>query len=168
MPTENELKYLLDKSCEEEIRKISIGEFYIVQGYFAVNISRENEMYTRVRSKNDKYFFALKTKVNDRLIEVEKELDERDFKDLWLLVETSLKKIRYTIKNNKELWEIDFFKTESNQTYLAIAEVELPEGVLRPTSVPDFIKNNLIINTPLDSKVYSNYSLAKYATSLRK
>lgn len=162
MPTENELKYLLDASCEEQISQLATEKFDIVQGYFAVNVSNRQPMYTRVRSKNDKYFFTLKVRNEERTIEVEQEIDSRDFNDLWKYVKNSIKKIRYVIKNEDEYWELDFFKNDENKTYLAIAEVELPEGVTKPKSIPSFIKDNLTLNTPVDKNVYSNYSIAKF------
>lgn len=51
---------------------------------------------------------------------------------------------------------------------MAIAEIEMPENQLKPNSLPDIVKNNLIYEVPLNDTRFSNKLLAcqKYSINL--
>lgn len=114
------------------------------------------------------YFFTLKANTNGRCIEVENKLDKRDFQDLWAISLNKLEKIRYEIPSGRHVWECDFFKDYKGETYIAVAEVEMPEGQLEPDSLPSFIKQNLLHKVSLTDTRFSNKLISdpRYATDL--
>jgi CYTH domain-containing protein len=119
---------------------------------------------------NKKYFFTLKVSTNGRCIEIENEIDKRDFYDLWDIALNKLEKIRYEIKTGKNTWECDFFKDYLGKTYIAIAEIELPEGHKEPATLPYFVQTNLLYKIEATDNRFSNKLLgdARYATKLLK
>lgn len=168
MPTEHEFKYVLKLETDEMFcAEHSIKHYIIQQGYLAFS----KGMTCRVRSSRlgigaEKWFLTFKQKVNGRVIEVEKRLDNRDGNDLWSVCVGKLKKHRYVIKDDDEYeWEVDFFK--KGDLYFVLAEVELAEGSPR-IALPDFIKANLLYEVPLTDDRFSNKRLGdiEYATSM--
>lgn len=117
-----------------------------------------------------KYFFTLKVSTNGRCIEIENEIDKRDFYDLWDISLNKLEKIRYEVKSGKNTWECDFFKDYEGKTYIAIAELEMPEGQKEPEILPHFVKNNLLHKIEFTDNRFSNKLLgdARYAVKLLK
>lgn len=174
MPTEHEYKYVLSMDTDEEYFKEHCEKHFVIQqGYLAFS----KGMTCRVRSSRQglasvKWFLTFKQKVRNRVIEVEKRLDDRDGNDLWSVCVGRLKKDRYAIcdedaaDNGKfGVWEVDFFK--KGNLYFVLAEVELAEGSPRIAS-PDFIKDNLLYEVPLTDDRFSNKRLGdvEYATSI--
>lgn len=171
MPTENERKFILDVNCENTVSKLSIEQYDISQGYLIATRGitvRVRKSVRRSRDKKSAYYFTLKVNTAGRVIEIEKNLDERDFNDLWDISLNKLEKVRYIIKHEKENWEMDFFKDYRGQTYMSVAEIELPENKLEPESLPDIVKKNLIYKVPLNDNRFSNKLLgdARYAAEL--
>ena len=167
MPTENERKYALDKDCEKKIALLNGKVERLNQGYLMLSKGQ----CVRVRSKEPliaaevhpierlyrgtflyvsdpdgkvKREFYYKQKTNSRLIEIEQEIDERDFDDLWQGCLTKCVKERHTIDFGGIVWEIDFFKDSKGETYFALAEIEMPEGQSEPEFVPKPISDNLL------------------------
>lgn len=170
MPTENERKYLLDAKCEPAVNKLSVEQWDISQGYLIATRGitvRVRKSVRRSGGKSD-YYFTLKVNTAGRVIEIEKNLDERDFNDLWGISLNKLQKVRYIVKHEKEAWELDFFKDYRGETYMAVAEIELPEDQLEPYSLPDIVKKSLIYKVPLTDGRFSNKLLgdARYAAEL--
>jgi len=173
MPTENEKKYLIRKDCEPAIERNCKVKQFISQGYMVATRGvtvrvRKCVVYKNNRKNKINYFYTFKINSNNRCIEIETELSKRDFNDLWAVALNKLEKIRYIYKNRKEIWEVDFFKDYQNNTYFALAEIELPEGVASPTDIPDLINQNLLYAVPLTDNRFSNKLLsdAKYASDL--
>ena len=172
MPTENELKIIIDINCEAAVNKLSTDQLEISQGYLIATrgITCRVRKSVRRRGKKSEFFFTLKVNTAGRVIEIEKNLDERDFNDLWDIALNKLEKIRYIVKHDGIIWELDFFKDYRNETYMAVAEIEMPEGQLEPNSLPDIVKNNLIFKVPLNDSRFSNKLLAseRYVVELLK
>lgn len=169
MPTEHERKFLINASCEETVKKISSEKFLISQGYLIATQGITTRIRKSVRSNgSENYYFTLKVNTAGRCVEVETKLDQRDFNDLWQLTLNQLEKVRYIIKHEKNKWEIDFIKDYKKETYIAVAEVELPEDQMEPDSIPDIVKKNLLYKVPLTDNRFSNKLLsnAKYAAEL--
>ena len=156
----------------KKVKKDSKESYDINQGYLiatrgiTVRIRKSVERNKKV-CKN---YFTLKVNTAGRTIEIEQEIDERDFKDLWNIALNKLKKIRYVLKNKKERWELDFFKDYKNQTYISIAELEMPEEQQRPNKILDIVKDNLLYQVPITDVRFSNKLLsdARYAKDLAK
>lgn len=172
MPTENERKFVINKSCQGEIEKASVDQYKISQGYLIATrgITVRIRKLIKKSDGSKSYFFTLKVTTNGRCVEIEKPIDVRDFNDLWHIALNKLKKIRYIIINEEDIWEIDFFKDYKGEIYFAVAEIEMEENKLEPDSIPDLIKNNVILKVPLNDARFSNKLLgdARYASRLLK
>jgi CYTH domain-containing protein len=161
----------LDKNCESAVNKLSNEQFDISQGYLIATRGitvRIRKSVKKNGKKANSYYFTLKVNTAGRVIEIEKNIDERDFNDLWDIALNKLQKIRYIVKNNEDSWELDFFKDYRGETYMAVAEIEMPENQIEPDSVPDIVKKNLIYKVPLTDARFSNKLLgdARYAAEL--
>lgn len=165
MPTEHEFKYVISLEMASDFDHLSLMKMakehqHIKQGYLAFS----KGMTTRIRSidngETKKWFLTFKQKVDNRVIEIEKKVDERDGQDLWSICVGKLKKDRYVIENKGITWEVDFFRKGHN-LYFILAEVELPEGSKRPNTVPDFLRDYIIYEVPLTDDRFSNKRLAE-------
>lgn len=171
MPTENERKYLLEMDCEDEISDLAGQKYEISQGYLIATRGitvRVRKLAPAYGSRKDEYFFTLKVNAGGRVIEIENKIDKRDFDDLWNIALNKLEKIRYVVKDGKVAWEVDFFKDYRGETYICVAEVELPEGQLEPDNIPDYIERNILYRVSLTDGRFSNKLLgdARYAADL--
>lgn len=172
MPTEHEYKYAISLEIAKDfdhpkLMKLAKEHQHIKQGYLAFS----KGMTTRIRGVQDgekqKWFLTFKQKVGDRVVEIEKKLDQRDGADLWSVCVGKLKKDRYVIDHKGITWELDFFK-KGHSLYFVLAEVELPEGASRPKVIPDFFKDYVLYEVPLTDDRFSNKRLAEveFATQL--
>lgn len=172
MPTENELKYVLKLNCEPVIVAASGGGDGVSQGYLVAN----KGVSLRVRSVRRvaggmKYTMTYKHSVKKRVVEIETEIDRRDFDDLWGATVNRVVKTRHKVKDAKnQVWEIDFFKDHDNQNYFAMAELEMPEGQTAPVLIPPFIQFNLLYAVPLEDGRFASKLLAdvRYAKAILK
>ena len=146
MPTENERKYVLNAKCEKAISDMAVQKYEISQGYLiatrGITVRVRKSVPVFANGSKGGYYFTMKVNTGGRCVEVENKLDKRDFDDLWNISLNKLEKIRYDVKSGKHLWECDFFKDYRNETYMAIAEVELPEGQMEPDTTPAFTHTN--------------------------
>lgn len=172
MPTENELKYLLNLNSQKTFSKAADECYFIKQGY----LHSKKGMTLRVREINDmdgnalKRQLTYKQKISSRLIEIEKKISQRDFEDLWEITSNRLEKIRYHLvvkKKKKYLWEVDFF-LHDGKPYIALAEHEMPEDQMEPDFIPDLICKNLVFAVPANDTRFSSKKLADvpYAKTL--
>jgi CYTH domain-containing protein len=170
MPTENERKYVLKSECELAVNELSSEQYDIAQGYLIATRGITVRVRKSIKRSNkaENYVFALKVNTAGRCIEIENNLDKRDFDDLWAIALNQLEKVRYIVKHNKACWELDFFKDYRGQTYMAVAEIELPEDQMEPDSIPDVVKKNMLFKVPLTDTRFSNKLLgnARYAAEL--
>jgi CYTH domain-containing protein len=172
MPTEHEYKYVISldmakEYTEEQIMIRSREHRIIEQGV----ISHGPGMYLRIRRSVTRgkveWFMTFKLKEADRTIEIENKIDARDAEDIWRKCYWKLKKDRYVIDYEGMKWEVDFFKNDGD-TYFILAEVELPEGSLRPKRMPGFLQKHLLHEVPLTDDRFSNKRLGdvEYAKRL--
>ena len=167
MPTENELKFLLNLEVEPQFEGIA-KPLHIWQGY----PSAVRGMTVRVRrvwdGLNNTFMFTYKNNTGSRVIEIEQEIDERDYTDLWNQSLVRFEKIRYKYAAPYKGWEVDFFKDHGDHTYFAMAECEMPEGQKEPDKIPKLVKNNLLFAVPASDERFSSKLLAdpRYAIKL--
>jgi len=164
IPTENELKFLLNLECEKDLIDAAKNVRHIHQGYLAFT----KGMSLRVRETNgNRYELTFKQKIKNRVVEIEKKIDLRDFTDLWNISVNKLEKIRYDIEDNG-LWEVDVFKDHFHKSYIIVAEYEMPEGMEHPKVIPKIIKKNLLYAVPKDDVRFASKKIAnlKYAQKL--
>ncbi len=168
MPTENERKFVIDRSCELEAKELSSKKYLISQGYLIATRGITVRVRKLDNGKKVKHYFTLKANAGGRVIELEERIDKRDFDDLWNICLNKLQKIRYVVKGRHYTWELDFFKDYQGNTYFALAEVELPEGVPAPDTVLDIVKANLLYEVPLTDNRFGNKLLgdARYAADI--
>ncbi len=167
MPTENEKKYVLNLETEEKFQKLSESKVLILQGY----LFSSKGTSLRLRKMKAKHYLTLKSTVNGRVVEIENQIDERDFSDLWTQCMNKLEKIRYIVPDKQgQVWEVDFFKDHNGINYFALAEFEMPEGQLGPLFMPRFIRENLLFEVPLTDCRFASKLLAdiRYASDLYK
>jgi CYTH domain-containing protein len=144
MPVENERKFVLKPpfdELEDKVSQLSSNSFLIEQGY----LHKGKKFIVRVRSstcQKDKtcwYEMCVKRNVNGNCIEIETEIEEFDFSQLWMVADSKLKKVRYIVDE----WEIDFFK-QHGKNYFAQAEIELPPHIMYPRHIPEIISENTL------------------------
>ena len=99
---------------------------------------------------------TFKRTVGGRVVEVNTEIDERDFVDLWGTAKTSLRKVRYDIEG----WDVDFFVDLHNDIYFVLAEHEMPEGQEKPEAMPKLVASSLIYEVARDDDRFSSKKLA--------
>lgn len=156
MPTENERKFVL-KFCENEIQSKHEKLLLLQQGYlaFAKGMTLRVRKEVNQHSGKTKHKMCFKQSVKNRMgvVEIDNLIDERDFDDLWNVSVNQVSKRRHILKfkNSDEVWEVDFF-TYDDDTYFAMAEVELPEERVAPNSIPDIIKRNLLYEVPISEQ----------------
>lgn len=179
MPTENELKYVLRLDCEADLisGNFDYKKYLLFQGYLAfakgmtLRLRSSQEMSFKKVTGHPKRKLCYKQKVNDRVIEIEKKIDQRDFSDLWDSTLNRVEKQRYVVNFEKSLWEIDFFKHHHDETYFVLAEHEMPEDQKQPKYIPEFISKNLIYAVPHDKDddfSTKRLACAKHAKKLYK
>jgi len=166
MPTENEAKFVLGLDCEEIVKKASKKWLFLSQAYLEHSHVRVRSIHT----KNKKPVFQLcyKHHTPSRLIEIETDIDNRDFSELWQAANGKMKKTRYEIGAGNNLWVVDFFKTEKGKTYFVQAEHEMPEAQLKPKKIPDIIRQNLVYEVPRSDGRFTSRKLwnVEYAKKL--
>jgi CYTH domain-containing protein len=129
-------------------------------------------MTVRVRrvfdGEKNNYVFTYKNNVKSRVIEIEQEIDERDYNDLWEQSLVRFEKVRYKYGSPYKGWEVDFFKDHDNKTYFAMAECEMPEYQKQPDKYPTLVKKNLLHEVAACDERFSSKLLAdpRYAKKL--
>lgn len=158
MPIENERKIVLQLGLENDIPYIADKKFNIQQGYLLKN---GGGLSVRIRQSTlddkTKRYLTVKQKIDKRIVEIEKKIDIKDYEMLASLAVCWVNKIRYLVND----WEIDFFK-RGEETYFAMAEIELPEDVEEPEFIPYFIQDYLLYIVPQNDCRFSSKKLANY------
>jgi CYTH domain-containing protein len=165
MPIENERKYVLHPSIEEELSSLTSVCYKIDQGYIQNSAEGLQVRFRKVRSyKHDKKYdtkriFTLKSKNADfTSTEIETEVSKDDFKAVWPKVTNQLSKTRHKVFELEGYWEIDVFHGP-NGNYFWMAEIELPDKKEWPDSVPEYITKHLLFKVPLTDNRFSSRKL---------
>lgn len=124
MANEIERKFLVDD--ESELFKSLMSDLKgtdIAQGY----LNTDPEKTVRVRQKGTKGYLTVKGKqVGISKPEYEYEIPVEDVKQMMLMCDVKLEKVRFEVKEESGLtWEIDVFKGLNDG--LIIVEIELPD-----------------------------------------
>lgn len=115
----------------------------------------------RVREYGDKFMFTYKEWIDqkDRDTEIEIEVSEDDFEDLFSQNLRNLTKNRHYAPDNHTSdhdWSVDFMLDDNDTPYLVLAEVEMPEGMDDPDYIPELIKPYVRYCVPKGDKNFSN------------
>lgn len=161
MAIENERKYVLDvplpKRFMNQLSENNVS-LALKQGY----LNDQTRIRETMESGRSKYHFTFKQPVNGQLVEIETEITSLDFRLLWVKVDRVINKVRVVVPHDDLVWEIDFLFEENNQDiYLVMAEVELPDGVEEPSTVPSFISDNLLYMVPRNDYRFFNTRLVQ-------
>jgi CYTH domain-containing protein len=161
MPIENERKYVLaDLSGALEARlgqAAGVRRTFLRQAYLdasGVRIRAIEEM------RLVRYVFTYKRPVDDQMVEIETEIVKPDFDRLWKLRRETLQKSRYTWRDGRFQWDVDFFKRDDGTTYFALAEVEMPEGETTPPPPPDALAPHVVLLAPRNDPRFTSKRLA--------
>lgn len=180
MPTENERKFVLinEPKVLDQIAKLAKKILSLEQAY----IQFGDDWNFRVRKTygihypEPIYHATYKHRINGRVVELQSAVEERDYFDLFSVASCILYKTRYVIPAGALKWEVDFFYDYKHTSpYFVLAEIELPEKVSRPPTIPSFIQENLLFEVPADNNDYASvnlgsieYALKKYGELIRK
>jgi len=164
---ENELKYVLCVESQASIRKQCGKPMYLRQGYLPGKARIRSKV--KLSGNKPKFYFTYKLPVDGVLFEIEKEITKHEFDTLWPHTDRRLNKLRYLWIDGEVQWDIDFFLKDSGGVYFAMAEAEMPETMLEPPSIPDFLQSVLEYAVPRErSKEFTSQKVAdpEYAKSL--
>jgi len=189
MPIERENKYvlhagedlfidLMEKVKNSEI-EFSVGDFK--QGYLHKGsrirsidwryIGGYKEEKVSGHNMATEHIFTYKHKIDGNVIEIETDISPNDFDRLWDETKYRLTKTRFSsdtpISYHNEHWEIDFFHNSAGKIYFVMAECEMYHGKDKPTEMPQFVKDNLLLDCA-DNTVFSSKKISSptYATEL--
>ena len=146
---EIERKFLL-KELPKDLDKYSSTE--ISQGYIST------EPVVRIRQRNDNFYITIKSGGLMERIEVEKDITEKEFKELSTIVKGNvIKKTRYLIPFEKHTIELDVFHGDFEGLILAEIEFDSKEEADR-FNMPDFFYKDVTENP-----AYQNSSMSRMA-----
>lgn len=168
MPVENERKFVLHDphgALEQALAntRTGVSRKAIRQAYLdtvGLRIRRFDQGGTI------SHIFSYKRPVDGVMVEIEQEIDGRDFERLWTLRRETLEKVRYSIRAGDCLWDIDFFK-DGGRTYFALAEVEMPEGREDPPPPPAILAPYVDFLVERSDERFSSKKLADPAYARR-
>lgn len=125
------------------------------QGYVSLD---SNGTEVRIREKNDQFFLTVKSSGGLVRTEVEIEIDNDNFNNLWLLCENRIiQKTRFLIPaENSIVYELDIF--EGSLCGLAILEIEFDSV----ESAKNFSPPSWFGEEVTNNKKYKNKNLAVY------
>jgi CYTH domain-containing protein len=177
MAIENERKYILfpandvmfmtDLECMDGATVHNIQQGYLPGGprIRRVKNKYDHDIYDYngniVKEVAAEYKFTYKIRIGADLVEIETDIARADYEKLTQAAKGGIRKTRVTIPEGDLKWEVDFFHDEENANlYLVMAEVELPEGVDAPETVPQYITDNLLHLVGREDRRFDNSNLS--------
>src|SRR5471032_339153 len=160
MPIENERKFVLDDDgrLEEELaRTPGVTRLVLKQAYLDSSGLRIRSI---VAPDKTRYVFSYKRLVDGQMVEIETDISKLDFDRLWKLRREHLRKVRYAWDDGRFHWDTDFFKTDDDRTYFAMAEVEMPEEDTEPPPVSPRLASHLLGLVTLGDTRFTSKRLA--------
>jgi CYTH domain-containing protein len=160
MPVENERKYLLpldlDPSRLGGWTKHDIRQAYLDDG-------------PRVRQIDADHFFTYKKWIPHarELVEIELAISKDDFELLWSIRVETLEKTRYAKRIGAAEWIVDFLHDPAGNTFVVLAEVEMPRHVASPESIPSEIASHILHAVAVDDSRFTNRKLSDPAHAAR-
>lgn len=160
MPIENERKFVLDDDgrLETELAHTpGVTRLVLQQAYL-------DSSGLRIRSieapDKTRYVFTYKRLIDNQMVEIETDISRLDFDRLWKLRREHLRKVRYAWGDGHFHWDTDFFKTDDDRTYFAMAEVEMPEEMREPPPIAPRLASHLLVLVPLGDPRFTSKRLA--------
>ncbi len=161
---ENEVKYVLgaDAGLETALSRLGVPQ-RIEQGYL--------DYRARIRRIDGRecWFTYKHSRPDHTSVEIETAIEPRYFDLLWPDCVHTLRKHRFKLRHDAIGWDIDFFKSETRgANYFALAEAEMPKGMVAPPEIHPLVRHNVLFAVPRADKRFRSYLLADegYAAGL--
>lgn len=161
MPIENERKFVLDDlggglearlAGQPGVRRLYLRQAYLDASGLRIRAIEEGG--------SARYIFGYKRPVDDQMVEIETEIAALDFERLWKIRRETLQKARYSWRDGRFVWDVDFFKTDDGGTYFALAEVEMPESETVPPAPPAILAPHVLLLAPRNDPRFTSKRLA--------
>ena len=159
MPIENERKFVLQDDGALERRLAAapgVVRSFLRQAYLDASGVRIRAIESGGKTR---HIFSFKRPVDDQMVEIETEIAAIDFERLWTLRRETLLKTRYSWRDGRFHWDVDFFKT-GDRTYFALAEVEMPETDTVPPPPPPILAPHVLLLAPRGDPRFTSKRLA--------
>lgn len=160
MPIENERKFVLheDGGLESMLAGApGVTRSVLRQTYLDASGLRIRSIET---DGDLRHVFSFKRTVDGQMVEIETDIDRDDFERLWTLGRERLRKARYSWEDGHFHWDIDFFKTDEDLTYFALAEVEMPVQQTEAPPLPRRLKMHCLGAVPYGDPRFTSKRLA--------
>jgi CYTH domain-containing protein len=160
MPIENERKFVLEDDAALERRLAAspgVARSYLRQAYLDSSGLRIRTIESGGRTR---HIFSYKRSVDDQMVEIETEIAPVDFDRLWKIRQETLQKARYSWRDGRFHWDVDFFKTDDGRTYFALAEVEMPEEDTVPPAPPAILAQHVLLLAPRNDARFTSKRLS--------
>jgi CYTH domain-containing protein len=161
MPIENERKFVLDDLSGALETRVAAWpgarRTWLRQAYLDASGVRIRAIEEAGTSR---FVFTYKRPVDDQMVEIETDISTVDFERLWKIRRETLQKARYSWRDGRFAWDVDFFKTDEGATYFALAEVEMPETETVPPAPPDVLAPHVLLLAPRSDPRFTSKRLA--------
>lgn len=152
-----------------ETNEISDADFNRLKGVSSPFIDGQATLNkgVRLRVEGEKFVMTYKEMVNEELVEIEDTIDKDTFDALYAHCVDPIHKLRYQKTIGVDKWFADFLvdRTKHNSLYFVQAEVEMPEGVEKPSFIPPEIENKILFTVPRNDERFTNRNLSDVATT---
>jgi CYTH domain-containing protein len=161
MPIENERKFVLDDlsgalearlAVQPGVRRLDLRQAYLDAPGLRIRAIEE--------AGGTRHIFSYKRPVEDQMVEIETEIAPIDFERLWKIRRETLHKARYSWRDGRFGWDVDFFKGDDGGTYFALAEVEMPEADTVPPTPPSVLASHVLLLAPRNDPRFTSKRLA--------
>ena len=160
MPIENERKFVLELDPTLERRLVAapgVVRSHLRQAYLEASGLRIRAIESGGRTR---HIFSYKRSVDDQMVEIETEISPIDFERLWKLRRETLQKMRYSWRDGRFHWDVDFFKRDDGSTYFALAEVEMPETDTVPPPPAAILAPYVLLLAPRNDERFTSKRLS--------
>ena len=141
---ENELKYLLNQDVSEKYLEQYCGfPAMICQGY----LPGKGRLRSKTTESGSSFYFTYKLPVEETVFEIEKKISINEFETMWEYTSRRLMKLRYLYMDSDVQWDIDIF-LQNETRYFVMAEAEMPEQMIAPSSIPKFLEDIMLYPVP--------------------
>lgn len=172
MPIEREFKYVLrqdvalEESLMSKVEQHQLSVIDIKQGYLSKGgrVRGKTWLYrsgAKTEATEIEYIFTYKHPLTKQpgALEIETSISNEDFLLAWSETSHQITKTRYVLHcTERGVWEIDFFKN-GNETYLVMAEFEIPAGCDGPEELHPFVQEHLLYAVAEDDNRFKNQKL---------
>ena len=185
MPIERELKYVLRPTTDVAAQLLRLHRekgwkrHLIEQAYIApgARIRKRTCFPFGDQPGATGHTFTYKHDLPDfTVVEVESDIPEDDFDNMWSSADTRLVKVRFSkMKAEKgEQWDIDVFLLAPPETtmmalepYCILAECEMIKGHVLPTKLPGVVNRNLMHYVRPGDKAFASRQIADHEKTTR-